>query len=280
VTFVTSTISFGGYTFPAGFHVLDLGNDTVIDEVKVPFIDGTSAPPGSRNSKVIHLQGTIGGWGAVDSSGNYITTSDQAEAEYQTMVSYLESGYQQLTLGQTPARYILAQKRKLLKTPVPGTGRRALDIEIEFLAQDPRWLSTTIHTATGSTFGGNNFVQNSGTAISYPKFTITGACTNPGFQIQGTPGQYVSIATTFTMNAGDQLVFDCDPRNRPNAILYTPNGGSATPRLDILGTNGITNTFGNSAMMPYMLPNTLMNLTPTVGSGTPSWTLSWQDAWL
>jgi len=287
MSFKQSTIAFGGYTFPAGFRVVDVETDTIIDEVKIPFLDGTSAPIGSRSSKVIHISGTIGGFGAVDSSGNNIMTSDQADAEFQTMVSYLESGYQQLSFGQSPARYLNAQKRKLLKTALDGAGRRALQVDLELIAQDPRWLSIAVHTVTPTlVVGGNatNAVTNAGTAITYPKLTLTCAgsgasIVNPAFETEDSGGHMiVDVVLTYTMAPGDTIIIDCDPRNRLNAVQL--NGVS---RLDLLGTSGITNGAGNSAMFPYLNPGAGYVVVGTgAGSvlGTSSASVTFQDAWL
>lgn len=273
-TYKQSRISFGSYTFPAGFRLQGLQDDANIDEVKIPFTDGSSAPPGTRGSKKVRVFGTIGGYGSVDSAGNLILTLDQAENEAQLMRTYLASGYQQLVAGYTPARYILAQLQKFATAPVEYTGRLALGVQITFLAQDPRWLASASSSVTLPLGTTENAVSN-GTAITYPVITINGPLTNPYVQV--TPaGASGSISDTFTvtMASTDQLVVDANPRNRPNAVQL--NG---SPRLDLLGTSGISNTIGDSAFFPYFRPNTNTVLL-SASSGTGSGSVSWRDAWL
>ena len=275
MTFVQSAISFGGYTFPAGFRLDQRVQDNVIEEVKIPFLDGTSAPASSRDSKKIHVVGTIGGWGAVDSSGAYIGNRDQAEAELNLMYSYLESGYQQLKVGATPARYIYAQKIKSTAQYEEASQQQKIDVDITFLAQDPRWLATATSSIGGGTSIAAVIATSNGSSLTYPKFTFSGAYTNPTLTVypgNGTP--YITCAMTLTMVGGDTLVVDCDPRNRQNAILYNGN-----PRLDILGTAGLTNTVGDAAFFPYLLAGAnKVNANGSV-NGT-SVTMTWQDAYL
>lgn len=274
MTFVQSPISFGAYVFPAGFRLAGRDNDAVIEEIKVPFLDGTSAPAGSRNSKVIRVTGQIGGNGAVDSSGSYITNRDQAEAEINLMTSYLEAGYQQLKVGSTDGRFIWAQKRKFSTVVAEATNQTVIQVDVEFLAQDPRWLAAAASTLSGASLAAV-LATNSGSALTYPKFTFTGAYVNPFASVNpGNGAGYITAATVLTMGAGDTLVIDCDPRNRANAVLL--NG---VPRLDLLGSNGITNTMGDSAFFPYLLPGNNA-VTAHGSSGGTSVTASWQNAWL
>lgn len=281
MTFVQSKFTFGGYRFPASFYVVSDECDQVIDEAKIPYLDGTNAPPGTRNSRTIMMAGTIGGFGAVDSSGAYILTPDQAEAEAQLMKTALNAGYQQLAYDNTPARYILAQKSKLLISPHDANGRRALDVQISFLAPDPRWLSTATHSYVTTSTPTNE--ANNGTARSYPKWTFvaTAAVTNPTLRITpaGASG-YIQVALTCSLANGDTVVIDCDPRNISNAVVLTPYGGSPFARLDLLGTTGLTNTIGDGVLFPYMSPGTTNAVSSTLASGSGTGTLTWADAWL
>ena len=274
MAFVQSAISFGAYQFPAAFWLRSVQDDATIDEVKIPFLDGTSAPPGTRGSKKINVSGTIGGFGAVDSSGNLILTRDQAENEAQLMRSYLASGYQKLVVGYTPARYIYAQLQKFTTAPVQYAGRLALGVELTFLAQDPRWLAS----AAGSVslpVGVTENVTSNGTTQTYPIVTINGPLTNPFVKVTpaGASG-YIEDALAVTLASTDQIVVDCDPRNRANAVML--NG---VPRLDLLGTAGVTNTLGDSAPFPYLRVGVNTALV-SAASGTGASTIAWNDAWL
>lgn len=274
MTFVASNITFGSYTFPAGMSVDTMQQPQQIDELKVPFLDGTSAPAGTRLSKAIRISGYIGGFGAVDSSGAYILSQDQAEAEIQLLQSILESGYQMLSIGATPTRSIIAQKKNAVFTAVEAANRRGWYCQIDFLAQDPRWISSAI-TVTPFGTGATATVTNAGNAVSYPKFMASGVFVNPTFKItpHGLSG-YVQHTYAVTMITTDVLVVDCDPRNRSNAVLL--NG---VPRLDLLGTSGIVNTIGDAAFFPYLLGGTnTVVLGASSGSGAMS--LTSQDAWL
>ena len=77
------------------------------------------------------------------------------------------------------------------------------------------------------------------------------------------------------MSAGDTLVIDCDPRNRANAV--TLNG---TPRLDLLGTSGLTNTVGDNAFFPYLLAGQNIVYAKSVTANGTSITLTFNSAWL
>jgi len=250
--FVQSALSFGSYTFPSGFMLLSREQPRTIDEVKVPMLDGSHAPAGSRGSKVIKLRGTIGGQGAVDSFGYYINNRDQAEAEANLMAAQLSSGYQQLMVGANPQRYLWAQCRKFTATYVESENQSVLECEIEFMAADPRWLSTVVKSVD---IGGqtNPIVTTVGSAITYPKYTFNGPTAgqpnvNPRI-FAYVPGGVIIVSIAYTMAPTDTVVFDCDPRNRASAV--TLNGA---PRLDLLGTGGIYNSANDGAFFPYLRP--------------------------
>lgn len=277
MTFVQSSIMFGTYTFPAAFAIKQRQQDSVIEEAKIPFGLGTVAPAGTLGAKLIQVTGIIGGSGAVDSSGSLITTLDQCENEANLMAVSLENGYAALSIGTSPVRYLTAQKRRFMVTPLEGAGRCAVQVDIEFYAQDPRWISSAATTQNFSTGGTANLTSN-GAAITYPKATFHGPGANPGLQITpaGASG-YVLVRPTITLASSDTLVIDCDPRNRQNAILL--NGA---PRLDLLGTSGSTNTLNDGRFFPYLLGgvnSTNAGFTGGTGTGT-SVSVSWNDAYI
>jgi hypothetical protein len=277
-SFVQSQVQFGAYVFAAATRVLTRDQPTTIDEEKIPFLDGSSAPSGTRGSKIITLDGMIGGLGAVDSSGTLMTSSNHAEAEINLLSSYLESGYQPLQfLDILPARTLQVQKRKSTFTPVPGSGRTAYDFTIEMLAQDPRWVAAAVTTVGPTAFIANSGPVIGGSAITYPVFTFIGAYVNPTIYITpaGLSGS-IRLQVTRSMLAGDTLVLDCDPRNRLTAVKL--NG---VPRLDLIDFTLTTNAAGDSAFFPYLLPGTTVSL--NAGSFTvngTSVTVTWREAYL
>jgi len=278
MTFIQSNITFGTYTFPAAFSVDTVQQPNQIDETKIPFLDGTSAPAGSRSSKLIRITGDIGGWGTTDSAGTYILTQDQAQAEFDRMNAQIEAGYQQLSIGDNPARYIYAQKKQSTLTPRPGSGRRAWTVQIDFVAQDPRWLALTPQSFGPSSSLHHFTVTSTGNAVTYPIVTFTGAYANPYLQIYpgtGNSTRYIGVNFAITMVGGDVLVIDSNPRNRARAVLF--NG---VPRLDLLGTTGITNLMGDAAFFPYILPGDNIVFAESVTANGSGVTLAFQDAWL
>jgi phage-related protein len=264
---MASAISFGGYTFPAATRLLSRDQPSTVDEQKIPFVDGANAPPGPRGSKVITIEGTVGGVGGIDSLGQYITSSAQLEAELNLMSSYLESGYQPLALSDiTPARTILAQKRKSTFTPVPGSSRTAYDFTIELLAPDPRWLATAASTLTGA-----GTATSAGSGPTYPVITLTGYGSAPAVTIAPAGGSgSITLALAATGISG-AITIDCDPRNRKNGILV-----AGVARLDLINMATSINSNGDSAFFPYLGPGN--NAVSYSGAGTAA--MNWRDAYL
>ena len=267
MTFVTSRLSFGAYNFPAAFMLVYRQQDTTVDVVKLPYQDGSNIPAGTRSEKKISIKGQIGGIGAVDSSGNYITTRDQAEAELNLMSSYLDAGYQQLTVGASPARYLTAQKTTFKATPVEGTSQTAYSVEIEFVAQDPRWLAVS----GSSTPALSGTLTSNGTTIVWPVFTITGA--SAGATITITPAGYGGI-TLVLLNAAiaaGSLVINTDPRSRNLGVLL--NGAASLSLVDYVNSQ---NNNGDSSFFPYMRPGSNGFATTNISAMSTTW----NDAWL
>jgi hypothetical protein len=279
VPVVTSKLAFGGYTFPAGFMLLSRDQPSVIDEQKIPYSDGANIPQGSRGAKVIVIKGTIGGSGAVDSGGSYIQNRDQAEAELNLMSSYLESGYQQLSVGAGTfagaARYIVAQKRKFTVTYAESAFQAVIDVQIELVAQDPRWLASAAATIGPSTSILNLAQTIGGSTITYPVATFVGAYQRPYLNVNFFGGRNIQIGTIAALGAGDTFVIDTDPRNRANGMLL--NG---VPRLDLIDMGSSVNTAGDAAFFPYLLPQALLisadSLTAVRGTSV---TVTWREAY-
>lgn len=291
MTFITSSLAFGSYTFPYGMRLQDRQQDTRIDVTDIPFTAGVSAPAGLTGQRTIRLTGMIGGYGAVDSAGAYIQTKDQLEAELQLMMSWLESGYQRFTKGDSDGRYCYAQKSKAKATYKEAENGLIAYVDIELIVADPRWFATAVQSTGQIHHGGGDATKvSNGSGLVYPKvvFTANGDhITNPTFTVH--PGSssggsnYVKITlTTAQMSGGhtgtaDVITIDCDPANRPNAVLL--NGA---PALWLLGNNGCQNTMGNQAFFPYMVPgNNLIHIDPDSSAGVNSYgVLSWSDTWV
>lgn len=267
MTFITSRLSFGAYNFPSGFWLDYRQQDTTVDIVKLPYQDGANIPPGTRSEKIISIKGMLGGIGAVDSAGAYIQTRDQLENEANLMESNLAAGYQQLVFGATPARFLAAQKTKFKATYEPGTAQTCLNIEIEFTAQDPRSLSATQSTL-GTTSG---TLTNNGSALTWPKFTITGATANATITVTPLGLGGIKLALLNGVISSGSLLIDTDPRNRVNGVLL--NG---VPSLNIVDYINSQNNNGDSSFFPYM--NAGSNTLATTGISALS--TAWNDAYL
>lgn len=275
---VESAISFGSYTFPFGSWVKVREGSTDIDESPMLGLDGTIAPAGVLKAQTLSVEIPIGGdgsWDPKSTSGDiiYLITMDDLNNAANDLFAQLEQGYQALNVGYTPARTINAQKRKFEIPYSEATGRRNAAISIEFYAPDPRWLAEVVQTITSSGTATNN-----GNMISYPIVTYQqsggAASAQPTLKVDTGAG-HVELTLNITLQDGDELVIDCDPRQRANGIVYTPSGGNPTPDLALLGTTGIVNTIGNDATFPYLLPGTHnVNF-----GGANSISFAWNDAY-
>ncbi len=270
-----SAIQFGAYRFPVSTMLVEIDQNTQLDEQKIPLRDGSSLPVGSRTSKTISLKGTIGGWGSVDAAGNFVLNRDQATSELQRLELALSQGKQPLIVGDSDGRFIMCQRKTFKAKPLEATRAAVVEFTIDFIADDPRWLSAAVLGSTGLAPGTQDFTSD-GNAIVYPVLTIiaTGAVAAFTYAIvpAGATGG-ITLSPTLALATGDVLKIDSNPRNRPNAILY--NG---VPRLDVLSTVGaIVNTIGDAEFFPYMLGGA--NSVTLTGSRF-TWGLAWNDAFL
>jgi hypothetical protein len=269
-------IEFAGYLFPVSTWLAERDQDTNLDEIVIPLRDGSNIPTGTRKAKIITLKSTIGGIGAIDTFGNFITTRDQANAELNRLEAALSAGKQPLLVGDSDGRYIIAQRKTVKYVPEQGGNASVVGVQIDFIAEDPRWLSAALLQVP--TQGGPDSVTatSDGNAITYPILTLTatGSCSNPVYQVEpaGLTG-YIQVAPTVAMNTGDVLVIDSNPRNRPNAI--TLNG---VPRLDLLSSTGaLINTVGNTEFFPFFFGGG--NIVSLSGTNF-EWSMVWNDAFL
>lgn len=276
-----SYISFGSYLFPIGAMVKNRDASTEIDETKMLGLDGAIAPPGVLGAQIITVEIEIGGGGDFDPSSTvghvtYLQSMDDLNNALNEAFAAFEQDYQALTLGYTPARTIQAQKRKFNPAYLEGSARRHAAVSMDFYAQDPRWLSVAAQTETVS----GSTCTNNGNMVSYPviTYTQTGGGASAPVSLKVFPGSgspYIELDLNITLASGDVLVINCDPRQRSQGIMYTPSAGNPTPRLDLLGTMGITNTIGNNALFPYLLAGA----NKANFAGANSIALVWNDAY-
>jgi hypothetical protein len=279
-----SYVSFGSYTFPLGTVVKSRDASTDIEETKMLGIDGSIAPAGVLRAQTITLEINIGGAGDFDPSSTptdiiYLESMDDLNNALNDLFAELEQGYQALTLGYTPARTTQAQKQKFNPAYMDGSSRRHATVSMDFLAPDPRWLSVATQTLTA-----NGNATNNGNMNSYPLVTYTqtgGPASEPvnlqvflGDDISTDP--YVELNLNLTLQSGDVLVINCDPRQRAQGIIYTPaSTGIPVNGLYLLGTTGMVNTVGNDATFPYLIPG----INAVKFAGANSIAFVWPDAY-
>lgn len=283
MTTLQSIIQFGDYIMPIGTSITSQQLDSTIEDQPMLGLDGAFAPSGYALGATIKVTIDMGGGGDVSpTTGLAMQTIDDVNNEANQLFERLKKGYQQLKIGTTPARYIMAQKRRCQVDPLPGSGRTHFTMTIEFYAQDPRWLSVATNTQAFSSPDQQFTVTNAGTARTYPVFTLTASTNNPVVQVgaagTGSTNPYIKLTLAYTMATGDQIVIDCDPRNRANAImLYPAGGGTPVAHFDWLGTTGVQNTMGTADCFPFLDPGQTI-VWFGVGAGTIG-TMSWHDAW-
>lgn len=276
-----SVIQFGSYVFPLGAKIKSRDVSGDIEETKMLGFDGTIAPPGLLGAQIVTVTVEMGAGGDFDPATstptdiNYLVTMDNLNDAINEMLALLQEGYQALTIGYSPARTIQAQKRKFTVAYDDGFGRRRATIDMEFYCPDPRWLASTVQTETTS----GASITNNGNMNTYPVVTYmqTGGSASQTVMLRigiGT-GLYVELDLALTMNSGDVLVIDCDPRNRANGIIYTPSGGQPVNGLALLGTSGIVNTIGNDWTFPVLIPGSHV----ITFQGANSISAAWSDAY-
>ena len=287
MTFVTSQLVFGSYTFPASFSPQSRENTIVYDQsLRMSKTFGEVGIYPTFGTKNVHVKGTIGGSGSVDSSGSYILTLDQAKAELELLQAALCGGLQNLTMGASDGRYLVCQAKDLKVTPMEGVAQTALEIDLEFEAPDPRWLANTAQTAT-TPFSGGFAYTNNGSTTSYPIITINGPMTVSGggqtFEFVVTAGNsrvtgHITMNLGPALGGGDVLVIDCTPQNRAHWLQL--NGAD---RQDLMttysGSTGDASTYRVGEWLPYIQPGTFgLNVQATTGPANGS-TFVWRDAW-
>lgn len=278
MTLFQSPIQFADYIMPPGTILKTQQLDSTIEEIPLLGIDGSYAPPGYAKATIITLEIEMGGGGDISpTTSSQMITLDDVNNEANQLYSRLKSGPQKLIIGTTPARYIMAQKSKWKVEPLPGSGRTHFNMQIEFYAQDPRWLAVATSSQNYSGTNPSATLVNSGTARAYPVFTIT-AGTNPKPVITlpwGGGGNQIAIQINYTFNSGDTLVIDCDPRNRWKGITLTTLATPTTTRFDLISQ--IINNFGTADTFPFLDPGS--SLVQIDASSSVTATVTWQNAY-
>ncbi len=274
MTVLGSVITFGGYQFPIGAILKARQVDQQIDETQMLGRDGTYAASGTALAQIVTVEIGIGGGDWSPFTNAQMLTLDDANDESNRIYGQLALGYQQLVVGETPARYLYAQKQHFKVEYPDGSYRSHATMTIDFYAADPRWLSLSTHTVnpidnTATT------ITNAGTVRAYPEFNFVGPSSgNPSADI--TPSSSAG-SIGFTCNVilalGDILTVNCDPRaNYDQRVML--NGAN---RMDLLGTSGLANTVGDDYFFPYLDPGD--NSLIITGSSDPGSYIAWSDAY-
>lgn len=271
---VGSAISFGGYQLPIGAQFKKRDIDSTIDETQMLGRDGTYAPTGAAAAGTVEVDVVVGGGSFSVFTGLELITVDDINNELNRIYAQLASGYQQLVLDTTPARYCLAQKQKMSIDYLESTNRTFATMAIAFYLADPRWLSLTAHEVNPIDTIATT-ITNAGSVRTFPEFNFVGPSTgNPTALV--TPAGAAGMIT-FTCGvgliAGDVLNVQCDPRT-PYDQRMTLNGVN---RIDLLGATGITNTVGDDFCFPYLNPGD--NIVSIRGASDPSSYVAWPDAY-
>lgn len=296
MTFATSPISYGEYTFPAGFTVLDQEQQFTIEEAKVPLRYRDKADPGYMAARIVRIGGYVGGEGAVDSSGALIDTFEKAEAEANKIIQVCStpftlptlgafSGqtqqYLPLVIGAGDGRMIMAQVASEPKVEyLVGSGRRAIFVTVDFLGADPAWIDASPTVTNPSVASGiaTGTYSIGGSTKTWPDFywlhtfhVLTGTSTLRVTYLQLDPlgSKYIelTIPAAVQYNYGGILI-----QTHPKLRGIFGRFGSPTPAYvdlvdviaeDLTGQMLIKNTVGDGEFFPYFLP----------GSNQVDWTL-------
>ena len=290
---ITSQFSFGTYIFPVTFQETSRVVTLAFDKKKVPFNYGESVAANTGpSSRAIEIVGPVGSM-IIGSAGNTLLTAADLEAERRLLAGLQLTGRQALFVG--PTQYILAYLESFEhKFWQDAFGYRYADWTLKFYADDPRYWSpaqtTTSLTGSGSTtysFG----VSTNGNVRAYPscKFTITsGSITGPFLGVTNAASLQNRVSfSTLTMNSGDILALECDPRPniRSIAAVYTPSGGVAQNALQFAKITDFSNNYDLTEWFPFINPPQIESGISLVygansGSGAYTFTAAWNDHWL
>lgn len=276
-----AVISFAGNVLPIGSRIVSRTIDSQIDDVPMLSRQGSYAPAGLASGQSVQLEVDVGGGDTSPTTELPLFTADDVNDEINRLYASLANGYQELVIGEVPARSLLCQKRKSSVTYEPAFNRAKATLKVELFALDPRWLSTVLHSTTA--FSTNpvlgTAIVNAGNMDTFPLLTFSGPSSTGAAitVILFTPtGAYYKLATTAVLAPSDVLVIDCDP-NTPNQQRFMLNG---VARYDLFGTP--TNTMlgadlqPDGFIFPRMMPGT-SGITAIGGYASTS-TIAWRDA--
>ena len=288
-------LQFGAFTFALTMQEQIRASKIKLDRQIVAFSTGDYVSPqtnvGAREVTFVGAMGT----GLVNSAGVTMVSATDLENERAILANLQSLGRQKLWVRSD--RYCLAFMESFEHRFFQDGGVfRFADWIIKFLADDPRYFSTIVHTSTDATrtdtaqytYGGGG-ITHTGSTRAFPIVTFTGKCAAPLLQM--TYGTGIAMSVKFsglTMNAGDTLVIDTDPRpeHRTNCAIYTPIGGAATSALKYIApASDIANNYDTRFFFPFLEPQSANNgqlLQYSVGGAAPSYsvTVSFNDTWL
>lgn len=268
----TAVITFAGTPLPLGSKITSRTTDSTIANVKKLSRQGSHAPVGLALAQSVIVDIDIGGGDASPTTELPLFTMDAVNDELNRLYANLANGYQQLAIGETPARFLVCQKRKSEVTYELAHGRAFASAQIEFYAVDPRWLSVALNTSTALSSAAPQ--TNAGNVDTFPLFTFNGPASAGAALalIVGTPAstQY-EIVTTTVLAPTDVLVINCDPRC-PSANRIMLNG---VPRYDLIAT--ISNTVGDDYPFPRLMPG-ISTISATGGFAATS-SIAFRDAY-
>jgi hypothetical protein len=284
-------IVYGSYIFPLTFQEVTREAQLSVNRIKLPFNSGEFIGQSVQLiGRDVNIVGTIGS-GMMGSGGNTLVTATDLENERSLL-----AGFQLTTnnLWVRPDRYLKAKMSDFShKFMQDGGGFRYADWDIKFIADDPRYYSTTVHSANSgqiTSTAKTNFAasqDNLGNVNAFPTFVITGSGTGPyviGAQTVS-PSPYIEIRfSTLTMSAGDTLVISCDPRPEVRQICaqWTHSGVTVNALPYCVPATDLFNNLDARYVLPYMDPVNLTSFYCGMTGGSPNYncTVTWQDTWI
>lgn len=199
-------LSIGGYTFPRTFSVVENRIVNVVPNQKLARADGARAIRGSLGPRRIRVSGTlfgpnspIGGVTHFRNELDSIRAALHANAPATMYTQYDDRYLRNVSCENIPEAY------------EPNSYDRMVRLDLDFLAHDPFYYSTTLSTDTWTPTltGQARSITPGGNEPALPTFYITAGVsgTTAWTILNNTTG--VSFTITGTVTAGDVVVVDC-----------------------------------------------------------------------
>lgn len=214
-------IVFGSYTFPRGFHVADVPNDSEVSSSKLPRADGGTRPTGTLEAKRIVVRGGI-----------VKKPSSSMQTQWDSLLAGVNAGKQTLTL--TSGRFYRDVQKTRMSNGFGDThfGRMVQSISITFETGDPYQYDATetqsLTNAISSSPTSKTLTVSSGNAAVMPELrltvggtgavtlaaTITNTTTGEAFTLSGsvTGGDVIKVnsldETVSILTTDKMLLFD------------------------------------------------------------------------